>query len=527
MRLPPARPRPARVALPLLGLCLLASLGRADDAAPPGPPIERIEIRRQDVFSPEEAAIAFFPYGLANAIHVTTHEAFVRKELLFSVGDPVDPAVLAETERRLRSFRLFRRVSIVPDGATVVVETGDTWTLLPRLAFSNKGGVITYQFGIEEYNLLGTGRQLGFRFDKDTQRISRSLTFVDPQFFHRYTALRFLASDLSDGKVLELGVGRPFYALAASYSFDAFYRQALYDTKLYEGGDVATVWKQRDRIATLGGGRLLRSDEVRADRVIASIEWTDTALMPGGIGAPPPADPRRFLFLSAGLEREARGWIVRQNVEQIGRDEDVNLAPSGRFDVGVSPAGVGGSLAAGRLRLSGTAGTLVGSGFSTSALVFETRYQDGFRNTLLGVQTRLYLQRGASTLVARLGLKAGWRLDPEDQFQLDGENGVRGYRLHAVAGTGNLVGNLELRTLVFPEVLRLVSLGFAVFGDAGTSWGPPDGTWRLADAGVGLRIGLSRASKNTLLRADVARAFRPDPLGRTGWLFSFSSGQAF
>ena len=70
-------------------------------------------------------------------------------------------------------------------------------------------------------------------------------------------------------------------------------------------------------------------------------------------------------------------------------------------------------------------------------------------------------------------------------------------------------------------------IGAAVFVDGGVSWGPPDGWYRLVDAGAGFRVGLPRAGVNTLLRIDIARAFRPDPLGRTGWLLSFSSGQAF
>ena len=100
----------------------------------------------------------------------------------------------------------------------------------------------------------------------------------------------------------------------------------------------------------------------------------------------------------------------------------------------------------------------------------------------------------------------GWNLDPENQIPLDGETGVRGYRLHAVEGNRRLVGNVEARVLVVPEILQLVSFGLAAFGDVGWSWGEPDGFWHLADAGVGLRIGITRASKNSLLRMDVARA---------------------
>ena len=46
------------------------------------------------------------------------------------------------------------------------------------------------------------------------------------------------------------------------------------------------------------------------------------------------------------------------------------------------------------------------------------------------------------------------------------------------------------------------------------------------DIGVGIRVGLPRTPKN-LLRIDFAYALNRDPLGRRGFIVSFSSGQAF
>jgi hypothetical protein len=180
-----------------------------------------------------------------------------------------------------------------------------------------------------------------------------------------------------------------------------------------------------------------------------------------------------------------------------------------------------------RLVARGSLGTTIPDGFAVATLAGETRYQDGPRNARLSFDVRGFVQSARFTYVARLGLLAGFRPDPEVQIPLDGENGVRGYRLHAVEGKGRAVGNLELRTVFFYDVLKLVSFGAAAFVDAGVSWGAPDGFWHLADAGLGLRFGLTRAAQTSLLRLDLARSFRPDPLGRTGWLLSFSSSQAF
>ncbi len=508
----------------LLVLCLAAAGGAAAEAQR----ITEIEIRTEDVFSPKDAAAAYFPYGLANAIHLTSRKGLIEKYLLFRVGDPLDPDRLAETERNLRATGLFRYVRVRSEGTKVIVETGDAWTLLLRGSLSNKGGVTTYSAGVEEANLLGTGRQLKFLYEKETERISREFTFADPAFLRPYTLFRVVFSDLSDGTIYDARLQRPFYSLDTPWAASLFYHQARFQPKLYAGGEEAAIWNQHETDFRAEGG--LRTDIAAntVHRLVASVEWTDTTVGPGTLGPPPPpaVPPRKFLFFGAGLQKDERRWIQRTDVDRIGRVEDFNLAPVGSVELGASPEILGATGAA-RLIASGSMGTLLPSGFSVATLSGETRYENGPQNTIVSVDVRAYFQSTRWTFAMRIGAISGWRLDPETQFFLDGENGLRAYRLHAVSGTGHVVGNVELRTVFIYDLLRLVSIGAAVFADAGVSWGPPDGTWRLSDAGAGLRFGLTRASQTTLLRLDVARAFNPDPLGRTGWLFSFASSQAF
>jgi hypothetical protein len=508
----------------LIVLCLAAAGGAAAEI----PVITEIEIRPENVFTRTEAASSFFPYGLANAIHITSRKSLIEKYLLFRVGDPLNFDELAETERNLRATGLFRYVRIHAEGTKVVVETGDAWTLLLRGSLSNKGGVTTYSAGIEETNLLGTGRQLKFLYDNGTERISRSFTFADPAFLRPYTLLRVLFSDLSDGTVYEGLLQRPFYALDTPWAAGVSYRQAKFQPKIYAGGEEVAVWNQHETIFRAEGG--LRADLGRetTHRILASVEWSDTTLGAGSLGAPPPpaVPPRTFFFLGAGVEKDERQWIEKTDVEKIGRVEDFNLAPVGAVELGFSPEVLGATGAA-RLIAGGSMGALLPSGFSIATLKGETRYENGPQNSIVHLDVRAFLQTTRWTFAMRIGAISGWRLDPETQFYLDGENGLRAYRLHAVSGTGHVVGNLELRTVFIYDLLRLVSIGAAVFADTGVSWGAPDGYWNLADAGVGLRFGLTRAAQMSLLRLDVARAFNPDPLGRTGWLVSFASSQAF
>jgi len=547
--IPPGRPRAPGAAYPLATVrerrrqgpkarrlartALAAGLGALSALAPSRgargeerPVISEIVIRREDVFSPSDAGKAFVPYGLANALHVVTRETFIRRELLLSPGDPLDPELLAEAERRLRATQLFRHVDVRAEGTRVIVETGDNWTLIPRVAFSSKGGKVTYQFGIEEGNLFGSGRRLSFRYDKETERISRSLTWYEPQLLGSRWALRVSASDLSDGQSTEVSLARPFDSLLTPAAGSFLFRQATFETKQYAGGEEVAAWEKDERRIELEGGFLLGAHGERADRLVVFGGPEKIDLSAGSFGPPPPADGRSFFWFGGGLQREARDWIVRQNHDQLGRDEDFNLAPVARVDVAVSPGGISAD-AAGRVRVGGSAGALVGKGFTIGTVGFETRLDGGLQNARLSASVRGWWPVGPALLAAHVGWRQAWNPDPEYQIQLDGQNGVRGYPLYAVTGEGNVTANAELRAVLVPDVLRLAVLGAAVFVDGGVSWGDPDGWYRLLDAGLGLRIGLPRAGRNTLLRVDLARAFRPDPQGRTGWLLSFSSAQAF
>src|ERR1017187_6643881 len=422
-------------------------------AAEEAPRIDTVEIRTLNVFAPEEAAKAFFPYGLANALHLTTRVSFIQYQLLFAPGDALRADLLAETERNLRAFGLFRRAYVRAEGTRVVVETADAWTLLLRGSFSNKGGATTYSIGAEEYNVLGTGHQFGFGWEKETDRSSRSVFYADPDLFVPHNLLRLAAADHSDGRFLQFALGRPFYALDARWALQSTLRRFDFDTKLYAGGEESTVWKEEERGVLLTGGRLLSRDPGGADRLLGSVEWTTVRLLDGGLGAAPPDDrsQRTFLFFSLGYARAGSGWVTRRLVDRIDRDEDFNLATSYQLELGASPH-FGAAEAAGRALVSGSTGTLIPSGFALATVNASTRLHGGFENALLSADARAYVMKGPWTFVGRLGTMVGWNLDPENQIPLDGENGMRGDRLHAVEGDRHFVGNVEARVLVVPEI---------------------------------------------------------------------------
>jgi molybdopterin-binding protein len=109
----------------LLAAILMASaLAGAGAEIPPGTPIVAIRVVQTDIFDLSDPGTSAWPYRWANALHVLTRERFIRSLLLFRVGDKVDPALLAESERILRGTGFLSPVNIsarpAPGGAEVV-----------------------------------------------------------------------------------------------------------------------------------------------------------------------------------------------------------------------------------------------------------------------------------------------------------------------------------------------------------------------------------------------------------------------
>jgi len=101
-------------------------------------------------------------YRAANAIHVRTQDWVVRRQLLFKPGERVSVRLIEETERLMRSNRIFYEVSIVPiayrDGVVdIEVRTRDTWTLQPGLSASRAGGVNRPVWGLRTRTPLAPG----------------------------------------------------------------------------------------------------------------------------------------------------------------------------------------------------------------------------------------------------------------------------------------------------------------------------------------------------------------------------------
>jgi hypothetical protein len=537
-----SRPGRARVlGAGILLLDVLLSTGLASPArAQSVPRIRRIRIETENVFQDVESS---FPARLADAIHGVTRAEVIRRELLFAEGDLFEPARVAETERNLRLLQVFRTVTITAEpveGAEgevdVVVRTHDAWTTELSGSLGRSGGQGHYGVSIEEKNLFGLGKKVSLAVAQKPDRTTREVRYSDPQFLGRRLGLDFLYGSNSDGDRRHFSLTSGFRSLDSPAGGTLLFDQGSRKTRLYADGSEVARFGMDTRFFELSAGRRLSLEGERpVARLFAGYRRQEARFgsverEPEGFSLP---DERRFGFFFARVEFTNPEFVVRHDVNFFLRDEDFDLGRGLSFELGYSPSVLGVD-SAGRAAVEWSQGLVLSRGFLIGSLTAETRARGGsLENTLVeGELVGVWRpsDRSIQTVVGRALVTVGNRLDREVQVEADGANGLRAYRLHAFAGDRRVVFNLEDRVRLTSELLHLLVVGAAAFVDAGYAW-PPGSPVRLSDlrvdAGVGLRVGLPRASRHALFRIDLAYALRPDLRDRRGWLVSFSSSQAF
>src|SRR5260221_8496860 len=188
--------------------------------------IGEVRIDTRDIFDLADEKENGILYRAANALHIQTRAGVVRRQLLFKPGERVSVRLIEETERLMRSGRIFYDVSIVPVGyrdgvVDIEVRTRDTWTLEPGWSASRAGGVNKTGFTLRDTNALGTGVLIGATRSTDADRTETKYSVSQPHAFDGWTAIDYSHSQLSDGQSNAIAIVRPFYAIDTRWAAGA------------------------------------------------------------------------------------------------------------------------------------------------------------------------------------------------------------------------------------------------------------------------------------------------------------------
>lgn len=509
--------------LPAQGTNDSASTGAAGEI------IQGVQLQRRDIFDPNERS--WFA-RLANQLHFQTRPAVIRRELLFRAGQPYDSALVAESERNLRSLGIFRKVQIdsvrTNTGLMMRVLTKDGWSTQADWRFRSTGGEVAFTIGLIETNLLGTASNAAVRYVKDPDRSTVALAFRRPRLFAGTTGLGLQYENRSDGRSSSITVDRPFFSLTSrrAFRFEAENRDQRV-LRFREGLAQARDTLSRRFVLVRGSAAwALHASSAGYLRLGFTGQVRRDDFMPRGAPEPFP----RTVTGTLGpymVWNEAR-FLVTRGLAGFSREEDVDVGTTVRVGLFLAPDLFGYDRNGLGPSVSTRVGVRIPAGFA---------YFDAVAN---GLYTSAGLDSGAVQLAgtavfqpsprhtAVFHLEGGWLENPTpgEEFDFGLGSGPRSFGSHSFTGDRSVFATAEYRLTVAEDLFGLVGVGVAGFVDHGGAWyaGSPR---RLGwDAGIGLRLGANRASDTDALRLDLARRFAND-VETAGWVFTVGKGFAF
>jgi hypothetical protein len=493
-----------------------------------GAVIGEVRIANRNIFDLADEKENGILYRAANALHIQTRASVIRRQLLFKPGERVSVRLIEETERLMRSNRIFYDVSIVPVGyrdgvVDIEVRTRDTWTLEPGVSASRAGGVNKTGWSVRDTNALGTGVLIGANRSTDADRSTILYRVSLPHAFDGWTAIDYSHSRLSDGQSNAMSIARPFYALdtrwAAGFSTSTDTR---IDSLFSNGAKVAQFRHSQESAEAFGGWSAGLVNQWTHRYSVGLSYQKDTYNEEPDL--PAPVSPLQIPPDQTLVSPFFRYELVHDNYEKV-KNRDLIERPE-YFAMGTQSG-----IQLGR--------SLTGLGSTQNLWLYSASASDGFRlpsnQVLLGSASvsgqtgyapldrqlasgsiRFYGHPDSRTL-AFASLSGDTLRDPtsSSQLVLGGDTGLRGYPRNYQTGDRRVLLNVEERVYTDWYPFRLIRVGAAAFYDRGRAWGgpgesPSSAGW-LSNVGFGLRFLSTRSSFGNVLHVDFAFPLNRDP----------------
>jgi hypothetical protein len=459
--------------------------------------IDSIVVLNEDVFAREEEQLSAFA-KLANALHVRTRAATIRRTLLVNQGDVYDSARVVESERALRSLAVFRSVALdtawVRDKLYLLVVTGDGWSTRPEMSFTTAAGDATWNVGLTEENFLGTATEVGLGYTHGVDRNALEVAYRNPHFLWRRAILVLRYANLSDGDRASWRVGMPFAQTSARFALETSGETSQGLVLQFREGQRSDTLQRRVTRVAVRGGIALSATSTSYTRL-----WGIGAIRREDYGEPNTVLPRStYVAVGAGLDFARTRFQILRHFNSFARREDRDLSQVARVGLWLAPrawgyesgrAGIGPEIflqgsalwtrGFGILRLAGH-GVFAGAGLDSG-------------------RTSVSLTLGSQnipnqSLVLHAEVAAAKNPSPGDEFDFwFDRSGPRLFGAHAFTGTRFVWVALEDRIVLNDDFYGVVGLGIAPFFDWGGVWFPEDGTRFGGNIGLAFRLGPTRA----------------------------------
>jgi len=494
----------------------------------PDAEIGEIRISHEEVFTAEDHLPRLFPWRTLNCLHVDTGEDVIRHQFLFAEGDRLDPDLIRETLRNLRSLDYFRDERIEcsllePGKVRVDVFLRENWSLIPIFSVQGVDTAVSVTAGVTEQNLLGRGKNLSLWYRKGAEKgntiieDAAGLRYADPNILGSWYQTAWTFQKSETGEFLQAVAEHPFYSLETPWSVLVFGQHFRRKNRLIRNGRIAAEYEQQDDESGIDLQFALTRGPPVVHRLGPTYRYKqrrirDFRIIPAEIrDLERPADDTTS-SLGITYRRLGVDYVIEERIARFERREDFNLANDLALRVAYSAEAIGADEDEWLFFLSDVQGHAFRKGHF---LFLEVSGEgalggDHLRNGILSIGYDHYLQdtfldRGPflHTLHWLGSFSYGTDLDPDRLLGLGYPNGLRGYERDAFTGDKRLLVSLEDRIFLARNLFGLVALGLLAFFDCGYAWDEEqavDPADLRYDMGLGLRLALPAVAGPNILK---------------------------
>ena len=473
--------------------------------------IGQIKLQVNNVFDLEKPDESQLIHKITNKMHIKTKKQVIQRQLLFKEGDVFRQSLLDESERLIRANAYIKDAEVnvtevCANRVNISVKTTDTWTFAPGASYGRSGGDNKSGFEIQEHNLLGYGKSLTVFYDKNTDRSSSGIEYVDKQLFGSKQQLTAKSSNNSDGSDYKLRLTKPFYAFDTKNSWDIDLQDKSLEETFYQSGQEVDKFSVDSQQVLLSYG--WSKPDNNEDKVTRfQVGWNFSRDKAVSLENRNNSELTTVSYPWSAYESLERNYIKLQNLRRMGVIEDTYIGKKYSLNLGLLTPSLGsddnylriaGHYSDGEYKnnkhiglFSADAISYIGSGnLKGSTLELKAEY--------------FYLKNSKNTFYLSGKLQTSDNLKINEQFKIGSADGMRGYPTGFQSGNKAAIVSAEYRHFFDYYPYRLAKFGAIAFADVGTAWGTSESQKIIKDVGIGLRIVPTRSSTLKVIHLDLA-----------------------
>jgi hypothetical protein len=208
-----------------------------------GRPIRKITIKQLDVFGPtidDTSRIArSWIEKTGNKVHFPTREYLIRNSLIFKEGNLIDPIVLADNERLLRSLPYIEDARIIvkssgglTDSTDILVIVKDVWATAFNFEVDN---VYSGRFEVWNRNLFGYGQELQSNLPWNSHKspkIGTENSYIVNNLWRSFITAKIIYNNSFNTSILGTNLERKFFTPNIKYAGGASFNNIQTQSKL-------------------------------------------------------------------------------------------------------------------------------------------------------------------------------------------------------------------------------------------------------------------------------------------------------